>query len=247
MKVALFFILLVSLSKAQAQHPQATNQAKKQTPSMTGIGAFKIGQTTPADVARVCAEAEISLQESYSLSATRDAGDSLVAFRVPYESPDEYADASDLASPDPQVSVIYFPEYTVSSVKIEELVLKFYKGLLYEIRTTTPGELPDAFKLKYGKPELRTLATPTSCVYKLTGRKVAYKDESFFERWYNGDIVALYYLGGYRDKNCVRQVSTGFSIKNEVKAKAVEAAEALALKARQVKQDGAKRKRLSEL
>lgn len=172
---------------------------------MTGLGPFKIGQTTTSELVKLCASANISLQSSYSLHASREAGDSTVAFIVPYESAEDYPDASSLSSPAPNVTVFYFPAYSVADIAIEGLTLKFYKGVLASISMEGFGDLPAAFELKYGKATLSTLTNSSTCLFRLTGNKTTYKDESFFQRWYNGDIVALYLVGASRDANCKKE------------------------------------------
>ncbi|NML67584.1 hypothetical protein HHL22_20480 [Hymenobacter sp. RP-2-7] len=178
MKKLLFMLLLPFLSWGQAQKMATTH---RQVPSLLGIGPFLINETTEADLSKICLRAGISLQESYSLHPEREAGDSIIAFRIPYESEDTYSDASYLASPSKHAIVYYLPEFTVGDIKINELSLTIYNGKLVKIYTSRLDDLPELFKAKYGVPVVSSLKSATKCVYKLSGRTVAYNDESFFE------------------------------------------------------------------
>lgn len=196
---------------------------------------------------KLCAAAGMALQESYSMHSDTEAGDSAIAFRIPYESPDKYPDASPDASPSPHVMVYYLPSFTVADIKIREVILKFYDGVLAEIKSQSPGELPEMFEIKHGKPNVTTLVTPRTCLYRLTGNKVTYKDESFFGRWYNGDIEALSFLGKFRDSNCKEELVQSFSVTSTSKAKLIEASEKVALLAEKAKTRNELKRKLSDL
>jgi hypothetical protein len=194
MKTLLFLLLLLpALCYAQAKKP-VSQQAKavpRQIPAMNGVGPFKIGLTSMKDIAQLCVSSGISLQSSYSANRTRPSADSTLAFVVPYESEDNYADASPLSSPCPNVTVVYFPKFTIASFEVQDVILRLYNNVLFEVTTSESSELAKAFKLKYGPPVVSTLSKTSTCLYRLTGNKVPLHDQTFFERWYNGNIVAL--------------------------------------------------------
>ncbi|MDR1199896.1 MAG: hypothetical protein LBK94_12955 [Prevotellaceae bacterium] len=59
------------------------------------------------------------------------------------------------ASHHPLVKVFYIPKYEpVDNIVCEGLTLKYFNDSLYYINTRNPFKLGDAFKLKYGEPEL---------------------------------------------------------------------------------------------
>lgn len=245
----LTLLLLPALCYAQVKKPapRSVSSTPRQSPTMNGIGTFKIGLTSVKDVASFCAKSSISLQSSYSLQQSREAGDSTVAFIVPYESPDDYADASYLASPCPEVTVIYFPLLTISTVEIREVALRFYNDKLIEINTSSPGELAEAFELKYGAPITTSLTKASKCIYRLTGNKVVYQDKTFFGRWYNGGVVAESYLSKSRNAKCEEEYSQQFSVRDQAKVNLVASKENVLRRNAAVKNNAVKRKNLSEL
>jgi hypothetical protein len=246
MKTLLFALLLLPVL-CYAQAKKTVSAPRRQTPSMSGLGPFKIGKTSVADVAALCRSSGISLQESYSLHKTRESGDSTVAFVVPYESEDDYADASSLSSPCPNVTVIHFPRFTVASIEVQELTLRFYNKLLVEVSTLSPGELAEAFTLKYGPPVTSSLTSISTCLYRLTGNKVPFHNETFFGRWYNGGIVAVSYLSKSHNARCEEELSEQFSIEDEAKTKLISASEETLRKAASIKSKAVKRSKLSDL
>jgi hypothetical protein len=55
----------------------------------------------------------------------------------------------------PSVKVYYIPKYEpVESLICQGITLKYFNDSLYYIKTENPSKLEDAFKLKYGKPEI---------------------------------------------------------------------------------------------
>jgi hypothetical protein len=246
MKTLLLALLLLPVF-CYSQAKKTVSTPRRQTPSMNGLGPFKIGQTSVADVAALCRSSGISLQESYSMHQTREAGDSSVAFVIPYESEEDYIDASPLSSPSPNVTVIYFSKFTVASIEVRELILKFYNKVLVEVSTFSPGELEEAFTLKYGPPIKSSLTSTSTCLYRLTGNKVPFRNETFFRRWYNGNIIAQSYLSKSHNARCEEELSEQFSIEDEAKMKLISASEEAVRKAASIKSKALKRSKLSDL
>ena len=189
----------------------------------------------------------VPLEHAYSIGRLSDAKDSTVVIQVDYESDDEYLDASPYGAPCADALVFYIPNYTIADIPVQELRLTFYKGLLAEIETKGSFELSEAFKTKYGKPEMRLEQTPRPCIFVNTGNKIVYQDQTITSSWYNAEISASDIISKYYNSDCQERLISFLLIRHAQKAAMLDKCNIIAKKTGEDKAALAKRKKLSDL
>lgn len=91
----------------------------------------------------------------------------------------------------------------VDGYYIDDFYLSFYKDSLYAMYTISPTNIYEAFKIKYGDPQMKRTTTPKEYVNGL-GNTIIKNDESFKLEWKTGNPETICY---YNDQ--VKHDSSG--------------------------------------
>lgn len=108
--------------------------------------------------------------------------------------------------------VFYISRIEIAGIELTDTYLLFYKDTLVAINTDYKSEIAEAFKLKYGEPQLEKKETETKCTLKLTGSELSYTDPMYYQYWTNNDIRCTAAIGYYRDSKCEKQTLSYITI-----------------------------------
>lgn len=188
---------------------QSEAKSVKKQSNIEGLGIFKIGKTKISiidDLESAFGTKSVVTSDSTVLYE----GKSNTILQLVPKNKSGYGHPSIC----PDVKEYLIPVYNIADMQIKQLILNFYKDVLFEIRCDSSKELDDALKLKYGNPEILVTSEPISCVYKYTGNKVTYDNKIYVRTWENRGIEAnSLFTKQYNDK-CQGRVTHLFYIKD---------------------------------
>ena len=261
-KLAFFFFLvtlvisLISLdnvlSKEQSSEKSATKQSKKESQTkkvkkqtnISGLGIFKIGKTEIAiidDLEKELTTKLVVTSDSYELVKAK--GKSNLIFQLVPKNKTGY----DQFSICPDVKEYLIPVYNIADMQIENLKLKFYKDVLFEISCDSTERLEEALKLKYGEPDMEVEKKSISCIYKYTGNKVTYEDKTFTSTWENGNINANNYIMFWHNDQCEERFLRTFYIRDSKTSEIISKCEKEIIDQNKIAEKQKREKKLKDL
>ena len=184
MKKSIFFMITFLLINYVCWNNLAASEKSKNSAlqsKIEGIGNLKIGKTILND------ELVEDFKDRFATFSKSDDIPDLVHYKIPH----------------------YYSE--VIDMKIGDIKLDFYKGVLFYIRCDS-HELLEAFKLKYGIPTVHRVTKNVQCLFKLTGNIVTFQEKEETITWENGNIIASYYKSNTIDHKCQSDTYSSLSI-----------------------------------
>lgn len=120
----------------------------------------------------------------------------------------------------PNTEIWKIKRYVVSDIKLENVMLKFYKDTLISFSCDGNNEFKEALFLKYGEPKPVVKTKPVNCEYLHNGAVVKREDKSFVKTWNeNEDIDASYTDSFFYSYKCILTQSSFFLVSNKLKYK----------------------------
>lgn len=219
-------------------------RAQDSYPKIDGIGEFKIGKTPVTVINDLAVKwgTKIKSSNDYKTYELSRASPSILLMQQ--DTVQLLRNQEGILCP--QVQVIYLNFYPVADMRIEDVYLTFYNGILAEFKSNTGKDLFDALKLKYGPGISKQETTAIKCVYKLTGNEAEDKDEFFSDVWSNGQIRATYLISKIHDSDCKPIYGGLFSVQNTATMNLVKSCHAKVLANIKQKQDESKKRKLSD-
>lgn len=176
----------------------------------TGIGIFKIGVDTSA-VYSYASEANLSIGsiddelKLYRIKIANDQNDLLKKESVNAVYKLKRGKRLYSLNTCPSVAEFYINEYEVSGVKLYNVRLEFLNNRLIRVKCNNNKPIRDAMTVKYGPPILTRTSNKIECVYKATGIREEKTEDTFYEKWSNGNISATGCTSSYYNDKCERK------------------------------------------
>lgn len=169
---------------------------KTNSNTLDGLGIFRIGKTTIADLEKYIADNGLKIVESTERLYEPKNKENVALLKVNEEN---FEKSPVFYSFCPDTKVYILPVYSVAKIQIKNIRLKFYKDILFNMTCDYTEELTDALELKYGKPAIKSEEKkPVLC------DSPEKKDERFEMNWNeeNDNIKAFYVISKYYSVDC---------------------------------------------
>jgi hypothetical protein len=206
--VLLAFIAIAILCSYAICQPKKNSIAINPN-GFTGVGIFKLGTDTTILLTYIKPKVDsiriIDNSDFYFYNFVKSKPDSIELYRMKFNSRN-MQQLSNL-SRNPNVKSFLLSHYDVSGYRINNLILKYYKGKLISVDFDIPqteGDFSDAIKEKYGNPKITKTTKDFTCLYKLSGVERTITAETFYYTWKNGSITGVYIMRDKFKDDCER-------------------------------------------